>query len=93
MCLCGRGRCEHVLLFSWQYLCVSALPAGHGSGVEAPSAQNEPGVQPRQAVAPVSFWNVPLLQVVHAAFPVTFAAVPIGHGIGNVSVLRTPSRQ
>ena len=81
-------------------------PDGHGSGADAPSAQNEPAVQTLQAVAPSVSWKVLALHLVHAscarrslyvpAAQSVIAALPTGqkvpvpHSMQSAALVITP---
>ena len=56
----------------------------HGSGVDAPAEQKEPGVHGSQAVWPSTFWKVPAAHLSQAPIAVTGAAVPGLHGVCSV---------
>ena len=51
-------------------------PSRHGSGADAPSAQNEPGVQPKHAVAPLAFMKEPPAHRSQESWPVAGCTVP-----------------
>ena len=59
------------------------VPFPHGSGADAPSAQNEPGTQTKQAVAPLAFWYEPLAHLSHVPCPVAFCRVPAKQSEGS----------
>lgn len=56
------------------------VPAAHGSGVVAPLAQKEPIMQPRHAVAPLAFMNVPGAHCAQLPMPGADACDPAEHG-------------
>ena len=51
-------------------------PSKHGSGADAPSAQNEPGVQPKHAVAPLAFMKEPPAHLSHEPCSADGCTVP-----------------
>jgi len=60
------------------------VPSLHGSGADAPTGQNEPGVQGWQVMAPLAFMNVPASQSVHFAFFDSGCRVPGAQGVCSV---------
>ena len=59
----------------------SNRPAGHASGVEAPSGQKVPGVHVRHAVRPLAFWYLPASQATHSDWRLSGLTVPGAHGV------------
>mmetsp|Transcript_10819 Transcript_10819/g.24144 ORF Transcript_10819/g.24144 Transcript_10819/m.24144 type:complete len:122 (+) Transcript_10819:1178-1543(+) len=60
------------------------LPAGHGSGLEAPRGQKLPEVQDMQDVALLFVWNLPDSHAVHCLCPGSELKLPGRQAAGSV---------
>ena len=78
------GHSEHCSLLP-RPVSLLYLPEVHGSGADAPLGQKAPGVQAKQAVAPLTLMNVPASQLAHVPWLAFGCLVPGEHRVGSAA--------